>query len=1003
MILLERLTAENLGPLDLVDLEFAPRGRHAIRAADDEASALWQALLLALFGGGRDRDLDPAGAHVELTLVAAGQRYTIRRTFESHGGERGVLSYASGGRLQEVHGAARIRRVLEPVLNLDRATYEFLAHQTDSIKIPPANELATFVRALLGERRMTALDAAFAVVPEFAVGEERARTRLQLAQAAGSLEEQQHEVLALDHEARLARIQRAVAAVELAGRTQRQASAAASEADRERQRLRGIGATARRHGELADLWHQHRAAIQDSKDAAAERASIDRELGRVSHEEEALGAAEARLTTLERSLQAADRAREAADQADAARAERDRQRAIAAEVEETRAKLDAARRRLHELDAAARRAETLARRANEDAHLPTAHRLWGAWLALGDVGSEADHADLADERARAELERTEHQLRRLSLDAERRRSQMTGAGAAAVVSPILLGFGLVAVPALAPIGIAVGIGSVAVAGWLRRRGQQARELEPGLALRLTEIDAELAVTDRAATLARAALRERAAIEQELHALGLEIPSTIDRADTLHRSAAARLRIMADGDERGDARQTAAALDESRAAAAEARRTTHRLDARLRSLAEPQPEDLAAAAEAEHRVQLKQASEDRAEASALAREAGLRATAPDIRAARSRAATTVAGLRSRVSARPRLQIRRHAVEASQHEVARRAWKAGAEIDRLLGEHPDLPQHPPAVDIAERWAARAALIETLAAVGVVRAGDERRAAETDLRRSETAAARGRIDLATAMRAAGLTVDVEPTIAEVRALFPDLDEIAGTPSDQRLRRLRRLRASVEKLELEVRRLELRFGEARETIDVASATDALDEIVRKRRRRAYAATIADLALEAVGAAAPAAVEAWLRAVVGVVTGGRHWDVRVGPAFELDVWDEDRAGWVPDHALTEPIGAGLRLALRVAVGAVAAPSDSAELPAFLWFDHGASADGWRAAMPLVEALERSEIDHRFPQIVVVGDEDFGTPLLFERSATIAQGRTAGARDRASPALKAAG
>ncbi len=1001
MILLERLTAESLGPLDLVDLEFAPRGRHAIRAADNEASALWQALLLALFGNGRDGEVDPAGGHVELTLVAAGQRYTIGRSFEPWGGERAVLSYASGGTLQEVHGSVRIRRVLEPVLNLDRTTYESLTHQTDSIEIPPARELATFVRALLGERRMTALDASFAAMPEFAVSEERARTRLQLAQAAGSLTQQQREVLALEREARHARVQRAVAAVEHAERTLRRASAAANEADRQRLRLHGIGATARRHTDLAALWRQHRAAAQDAQVAAAERASIDRELGRVSSDEEALGAAETRLAALDRSLRAAARAREAADLADTARAERDRQRARAAEVDETRAKLDAARRRLQELDAAAERAETLARRADEEASLPAAHRLWGAWLALGDVGSEADRADLADERARTELERTEHQLRRLSYEAERRRSQITGAGAAAVVSTILLGLGLLAVPALAPIGIAGGIGSVAVAGWLQRRGQHARALEPDLLSRVAEIDVELAATDRAATRARAALRQRAAIEQELHALGLEIPPTIDRADTLHRSAAARLRIMADGDERVSAQRTAGALDESRAAAADGRRTTQRLHARLRSLAESQPEVLAAAAEAEHRVQLKHASEHRAEASALAREAGLTAATSDIRGARSRAATTVARLRSQLRAGPRLQLRRHAVEASEHEIARRALKVSAQIDRMRGEHPDLPEHSPPADIAERWAARAALIETLAALGLARAGVDRRAAESDVQRSEAASSRGRIDLAAAMRAAGLTVEAAPTIAEARAAFPDLDEIAHTPSEQRLRRLRRSRASVEKLEREVRRLELRSGESRETIDTASATGALDEIVRKRRRRAYAATIADAALQAVGAAAPAAVETWLRAVVGVVTGGRHWDVRVGPAFELEAWDEDRAAWVPDRAFTEPIGAALRLALRVAVAAVAAPSDSAELPAFLWFDHGASAGGWRAAMPLVEALARPGFDHRFPQIVVVGDEDFGTPLLFDHAATIRQGRTV--RDRASPALKEAG
>ena len=430
--------------------------------------------------------------------------------------------------------------------------------------------------------------------------------------------------------------------------------------------------------------------------------------------------------------------------------------------------------------------------------------------------------------------------------------------------------------------------------------------------------------------------------------------------------------MADGDERAGAQRTAGALDESRAAAADGRRTTQRLHARLRSLAESQPEVLAAAAEAEHRVQLKHASEHRAEASALAREAGLTAASPDIRGARSRAATTVARLRSQLRAGPRLQLRRHAVEASEHEIARRALKVSAQIDRLRGEHPDLPQHSPPADIAERWAARAALIETLAALGLARAGLDRRAAESDAQRSEAAASRGRIDLAAAMRAAGVAVETAPTIAEARAAFPDLDEIAHTPSEQRLRRLRRSRASVEKLEREVRRLELRSGESRETIDIASATDALDEIVRKRRRRAYAATIADAALQAVGAAAPAAVETWLRAVVGVVTDGRHWDVRVGPAFELEAWDEDRAAWVPDRAFTEPIGAALRLALRVAVAAVAAPSDSAELPAFLWFDHGASAGGWRAAMPLVEALARPGFDHRFPQIVVVGDEDFG-------------------------------
>ncbi|MBM4438616.1 MAG: hypothetical protein FJ029_15645 [Actinobacteria bacterium] len=148
----------------------------------------------------------------------------------------------------------------------------------------------------------------------------------------------------------------------------------------------------------------------------------------------------------------------------------------------------------------------------------------------------------------------------------------------------------------------------------------------------------------------------------------------------------------------------------------------------------------------------------------------------------------------------------------------------------------------------------------------------------------------------------------------------------------------------------------------------------------------IVERALDAMAEAVLPATEAYARLLLGAVTGGAHWDLRVGAGLQVDLWDEERDAWTAANELPVAAGRLIDLAVAVAFVAAATPRDVTHPPAFLWLTQGETAGDGVAA--LLDAIGTSALTERFPQIIVACEPERFVPAGFDDVVPIVRGRT---------------
>ena len=369
-------------------------------------------------------------------------------------------------------------------------------------------------------------------------------------------------------------------------------------------------------------------------------------------------ASEQRLSALERGLAAYNRADAAAMAAEQARRTSSTLGDDVTALERARQELAASQSKSERLAAQAKRAQTLSNRANEDAHLPTAHRLWREWL---------DHApertnDVETAEAEAAALRDELNALETVVRAQKRNDQLRAGwrrlAASSAVGGLAAGvLGLLAFAPLAPLGLTVGIAGTLAGIWLvladRSHAENAHHLErelDGVARALQQTEHRMVVT----TQARDA---RAHVERQLEELGLEIPSDARRGIVLRDSATARLRQLADGDSRGDSTELRAQAAAAVQAAKDAARNVRRLEARVARMNNSDPEQQLIAAAAERRTQLERAADARRAAERLANELQIGISQEDITESRRNTLRKVQELQQQLSSRADLELKR----------------------------------------------------------------------------------------------------------------------------------------------------------------------------------------------------------------------------------------------------------------------------------------------------------------------------------------------------------
>lgn len=1001
MILLERLELHDFGALKRVVLEFRPRGTHLVSATSVDAGTLRGALAVALFGGESDRELREAS--IELAFSSGGLAHVIRRTFDGRGRERASLRRVGPPGQQEVRGPLRVQRELDRLVGLDRDTFNTLIHPDGSIAAPSRDRLSAILRSLLGQQRLTALEAAFATTPQLEEAEELARTQVQLAEAARELQATAARIEELETALKRARVIRALESVETAERRAQRASADVAELGRLRERLSGAARRASAYLGAMELWRARNRASDVATHADVRGRAAESELRDMAKFEPEARTADERLAVLERSLAAYGRAETEGRGADGARTARDDARRQVQELLSAGSNLAAARIRLEKRRAQTARAETLQRRAQAQATLPEARRLWDGWAQLADADAELDSSERESQRLRADLGQAERALRRLADVRRRRQTHMGVAGAATVLGATLLWLGASTTAPIATVGVLCFLAGASLGGWALWSARTAPSFETTLAQRLHDLETALRNVEARLPRAEIALRRRRAIEAELRKLALEVPQSEQRAGVLRDSATTQLRALLDADARPSAQKLDADVQRALVAVAEAERELRRLEARVETLTASEPGVDAADREAELVARVAAAARARNQAIELARSVGLPDDPKRLTAVRERARRASNAARARLARVPNLELWRQRAIRDQAIARDDIRRLDAQLDELRMRLPDLPASEPEADRRERAGALAALAGTLATLGDPRARAGRRKARSSERTARLAIARSRGDLDDALRAAGVVLDEQPSGAEIRALFLDHGSAQEVGLDVQRPAQRRLRKSARELDARIRRLELRGGLLHEAVEPEEAQARLAEIMRQRRVRSSAGAIVAEAFEAVVTAIPAIAEARLRLIIGPATMGSYWDARIDASNALELWDESRERWIVAQELDPTTRRRVELARRLAFAAAAIPHDAQHSPAFVWFEADESAATAGDLNIVIETLRRPPLAERWPQVIVTAPHGSVAPQLFARCSTIVAGVTPDAVGRQASRLEAAG
>ena len=435
-----------------------------------------------------------------------------------------------------LRGRERIDRELERVLGADSEAMAALIWPPRELE-PLADRLRDVLRAWLGLRRMNVLAASVEVSQDVQEAERLASLHVALAKAAEAHATAVAEVQQIESARKRDRAARAVRQLEEAERL-------FAEAEDERRRMATLAEGFERHIERAEhalaLAHllDHRDAAGGRLQAAqARRIGYERQVAGLIDLRSELTVSEQRLTSLERGLAAYSRADAAASAADQARGASTAVGDNVAALERARHELSASRSKAERLAAQAKRAQTLSDRANEDANLPGAQRLWRQWLdhAAEDnddaEAAEADAASLHDQ-----LNSLETAVRAQERDAQLRTGWRRVAAGGAVAGLAAGVLGLLAFAPLAPLGLAVGMVGTLAGIWLTLADRGNAGSADGLERELDRVARALQQTERRRLATAQARDARTRVERQLQQLDLEVPSDARRAMVLRDSA-----------------------------------------------------------------------------------------------------------------------------------------------------------------------------------------------------------------------------------------------------------------------------------------------------------------------------------------------------------------------------------------------------------------------------------------------------------------------------------
>ncbi len=1005
MILLERLAIRELGALHRVELAFQPRGRHLITVADRQAQVVREALMTCLFGPADGLRARSDGAMVECVLAAGGRPVTVRRTLRAAGGDESELIVNRGPRSAPIRGGAQVGAALDAMVGLDQETLQLLVLPRPRAELPPAAEIRALLRRLLGERRIHALEAEFADSPAHREEETAARARVELAEAVMRAAATEDEIGRLDRSLQRWRVRQALQA--LAAASERAAEVDATE--RRYRVLRGQFLDERdrlsAYREFAVLWADHAYHAGEAARARERVESLDVRLGELASLAQRARLDAERLAALDRACEAVTTGVTASQAADRARAKRDQHQQAAHEFRRARSDLVEAQVVQSKARAAAERARTLRKRGHEDEHLPAAQRLWGR---LGDIlDAESDHAhDEVDASARSlETTRIKQGLRSLAIEAQRRKSRLVVSAIGVALGIVLSTIGFTGAAPLAVLGMATVVAGTAAGAWSlwSQRADQAREEE--LLDQLAELDHDLRSSEQRAARLAVNRRQQSKIEHELERRGLEIPATAERARILRDSATARLRRLADGDGAVSTDDLEAECARTERQLAHAEREVQRLQARMRELEDSGAEDLAAAAEAELRNQIEASGRAHGRASELTRSLGLSDDQRELTEARNALRRDLNATQDRVDRQSDLEAARQREQWKLHAAESALPGIGQAIEALVESDPGLPRGQPNAAAIGRLEGLAALADVIAAVGESRAAAQVDRTSATARAAHEGVARSATELAGAVRATGAHVDAAPTVSEVRAIFPDLDDDRLEDAGGARRRMQRARAERREFDAQIRELEFRTGAVRHEVDLEASRAALDDIVDRRRVRAAAARLMGQALDALASGVRPAAEAALRQVVGPITGGRYWDVRIASDQTVHLWDEDGQAWAPLRDVADEARGRVMLAVGIAFLGAVRPHDAPHAPAFLWLDAAGEDVDAGAIAAVLDALTQADVQRHFPQVIATAAPGGLTHAGFDHVANIVEGTSEPSPAQAAPAhwLRAVG
>jgi hypothetical protein len=986
MILLERLAVREFGALRHVDMAFDPTGHQLVTLGPDESRLLRLALTTCLFGAPEGLRARYDGASTECTIVVNGRPLTIRRTLQATSRDKTELVFQQAGYMREIHGEAQVRESIDSAIGLDQENLEFLTVPQPRSELPPPTQIRSLARHLLGERRIGELEAHFADQPELQEEETVARARLELAQTAARADDNEAEVDRLERLLHQWRISQTLRSFEAATDRLLQARDSGQEHCDSRSRFIGEQEAWRSRWRLASLWTDRKRRSMEATELAGEVKRLETSLAEIGPLAQQARTAAERFGTLERSCDAFAASESAASAADRARAHREACRQAVRELLKARADLAETTTSCAELQATAERAKTMLGRSQENDNLPAAHRLWGeaSEILAAEETEGQDRTDIAS--LEHEITRITQRMRVIQLAAKRRRTNILISGAGAALGLALTLIGVVGATPIAWLGITVGLAGTVVGLWSVWSEKAEQTHTASLRDRLIVLDGERQTTRELSPNLEQNGERRARIEHELERLGLEVPKSRQRAQLLRDSATARLRRLADGDITASSQTLGSENERASRELAQATREVRRLNARVTALEASGPEGLATAADTELRHQIEASGRSRSRASALARSLGFADDHEAVAAAREAQRRELKALEARLDSSTNLDESRRRAQQRQQSADEALPGIEQQIRSLLRTNPDLPRFEPTANAGQRLVGLAALGGVLAAVGEARAASQEGEAADAERTAQDSVTRTSTELASAVQATGVQIDRTPTAAEVRAIFPNVDEDPVADSSRARASLQRARAARREFNDRLHRLELRAGVVRDEVNLTKAIASLDQIVDERDVRASASRMISEAIDALTAGVPAATEATLRQIIGRITGGLHWDVRISPDMTVHVWDDERDSWTQLPDLPATVGAPVKLAVSAALMASVRPHDATQAPAFMWLqvvDDGSESSPTEA---LLDAMTRTDLRAQFPQVIVTAPPGKLTRTGFSRVTPIVNG-----------------